>query len=156
MICFAQAAQSKPRLQSSGESGIKTIVLLGGSLAGAESSTDSAQKRAFTFLLNLSSRRILSSLCPWLPRIGRLSAQSRRSEPSWIMAQLWKIFIRFRGPRPYDDSCEIGLTVSVDFDSVVYQKFARTFTVSLQLPGLESRSDLVGCGTCFQIPRKTE
>src|SRR5215510_9291000 len=46
MICFAQAAQSKPRLQSSGESGIKTIVLLGGSLAGAESSTDSAQKRA--------------------------------------------------------------------------------------------------------------
>ena len=85
-----------------------------------------------------------------------LCAQSRRSEPSWIMAQLWKIFIRFRGPRPYDDSCEIGLTVSVDFDSVVYQKFARTFTVSLQLPGLESRSDLVGCGTCFQIPRKTE
>src|SRR5215813_12017146 len=76
MICFAQAAQSKPRLQSSGESGIKTIVLLGGSLAGAESSTDSAQKRAFTFLLNLSSRRILSSLCPWLPRISRLNAQN--------------------------------------------------------------------------------
>src|SRR5215471_17766560 len=28
-----------------------------------------------------------------------LCAQSRRSEPSWIMAQFWKIFIRFRGPR---------------------------------------------------------
>src|SRR5262244_1746708 len=31
---------------------------------------------AFTFLPNLSSRRILSSLCPWLPRISRLNAQN--------------------------------------------------------------------------------
>jgi hypothetical protein len=29
-----------------------------------------------SFLLNLSSRRILSSLCPWLPRIGRLNTQN--------------------------------------------------------------------------------
>src|SRR6266700_3217764 len=32
--------------------------------------------------------------------------QSRRSEPSWIMALLWTIFIGFRGPQALDDNLE--------------------------------------------------
>src|SRR5215831_21345181 len=71
------AAQSKPGLQWSGESGINEIVLpwrallLGGILQGS-----AAQKRAFLLPLNLSSRRITQFFLSLDRRIGRLSAQN--------------------------------------------------------------------------------